>query len=56
MDWEDDSNFEDDVEIIDDNKDIFNVDTFTKLMKVVQDFSNFENYKILFLCSLQFFL
>ena len=33
----------------DDNKDILNIDTFAKLLKVAQDSSNFESHKTLFL-------
>ena len=49
LDWEDDSDFEDNVEMTDDNKDIFNMDTFIKLIKAAQDSSNFESHKTLFL-------
>lgn len=49
FDWVDNSNFEDDFEITDNDKDIFNVDAFIKLMKATHNSSNFKSYKILFL-------
>lgn len=49
LDWEDDSDSEDDVEMTDDDEDIFDVDAFTKLMKAAQDSSNFESHKTPFL-------
>lgn len=52
MDWEDNNCFKDDIEIIVNNQNIFNMDIFTKLMKVVYNSSNFENYKTLFLHGL----
>lgn len=51
FDWDDNSNFEDDFEITDNNKDIFNVDAFIKLMKATHNSGNFKSYKILFLHS-----
>lgn len=39
-----------------DDKDILNIDAFTKLMKVAQDLSNFESHKTLFLRGPLFFL
>lgn len=38
------------------NKNILNIDAFTKLIKTIQNFSNFKSYKILFLDSFYFFL
>lgn len=35
--------------MIDNNNNILNINTFTKLIRIAQDFSNFENYKTLFL-------
>ena len=33
----------------DDDKNIFNMDTFTKLMKAAEDSSDFESHKTIFL-------
>lgn len=55
LDWDNDINFENDVEMSDNDKDIFDVDTFIKLLKIVQDSSNFESHKIPFLHGLHLF-
>ena len=49
MDWEKNSDFENDVEMTDDDEDVLDIDTFNKLMKEAQDPSNFESHKALFL-------
>lgn len=49
FDWEKDSNFEDNLEITDNIKDVLDINIFIKLLRVVQNSINFENYKILFL-------
>lgn len=41
--------------MIDDSKNILNIDAFTKWRKVAQDSSNFKSHKTSFLCSLLFF-
>ena len=41
--------------MIDNNKNIFDIDVFTKLIKVAQDSSNFENYKTPFLFNSHFY-
>lgn len=38
-----------------DNKNIFNLDTFTKLIKTFEDSNNFKNYKIPFLLVFHIF-
>ncbi len=49
LDWEDNSDSEDDVEVTDDDENILDVDAFTKLMKALQDSSNFKSHKTPFL-------
>lgn len=39
----------------DDNKDILDVDAFTKLMKAAQDSNNFESHKTFFLFGFHLF-
>ncbi len=51
LDWEDDSNSENNVEMVDDNEDILDIDVYTKLMKAAQDSSIFESHKTQFLCN-----
>ncbi len=45
LDWEEDSDSEDDLEMIDDNKDVLDIDAFAKLIRVAQDSSNFESHR-----------
>lgn len=40
--------------MINDDEDILDIDAFTKLIKTVQDFNNFESHKKLFLCGFFF--
>ena len=47
--WEKYDESEDYVEMTDDNKDILDIDAFTKLLRADQNLSNFENNKIPFL-------
>lgn len=49
------SDFEDGIDIIDDDKDIFDINTFIKLIIVTPDFNNFENHKTLFLHGFHLF-
>ena len=51
LDWKEDSAFDDDVVMIDDDKNIINVNAFDILMKAA--FKNFESSKILDLRSLE---
>ena len=48
-------NFEDNMEITDDNKNVLDINTFTKFLKAVQDSSNLESHKTLFLYSVHLF-
>lgn len=41
--------------MIDDDKNVLNINVFTKLIKAVQDFSNFESNNTLFLYGFHFF-
>lgn len=45
------SDFVDNIEIINNDENILDVDTFTKLIKVAKDSSNFKTYKTSFLNS-----
>ena len=54
LDWKDDSDSKDDIEMANNDKDIFNVDAFTKLMKAAQDSSKFESHKTPFLHGFHF--
>lgn len=56
LDWKNNSDFENDVEMTNNDEDTLDIDIFTKLIKTVQGFSNFESHKILFLHSPLFFL
>ena len=49
MDWEDNSDSKDNIEMTDDNENVLAIDTFIKLIKVAQNPNNFEIYKLLFL-------
>lgn len=42
--------------MINDDKNIFDVNILTKLIKAAKNFNNFENYKKLFLYSYHIFL
>lgn len=46
FDWKKNNDFEDDIKIIDNNKDIFNINVFIKLLKAAQNLNNFESHKI----------
>ena len=48
-DWEEDDESTDDMEMTDDDKDVLDMDLFTKLFKVTQDLSRFKNHQTLFL-------
>lgn len=50
------NNFKDNIKLIYDNKNILNIDIFIKLIKIAQNFNNFENYKTLFLHSFFLFI
>lgn len=45
-----------DLEMKDNNRNILNIDIFTRLIKVAQDFSNFKNHKTLFILCFYFFI
>lgn len=52
---EDNSNSKDDIYITNNDKNIFNIDTFSKWIKAAKDFNNFKNYKISFLRGFSIF-
>ena len=54
FDWEEDSDSEDDVEMIDDNENVLDINAFTKLLRVAQNSSNFESHKTNFYVALIF--
>lgn len=54
FDKKEDSKTEDDVEMTDNDEEVLDKDTFTKLLKVAQDTNNFESHKTLFLCGSHF--
>lgn len=56
LNWKINIDFKNDVKMINDNKNVLNIDAFIKLIKIVQDFNNFESYKILFLYNFNFFI
>lgn len=49
LDCEDNSYLKNNIKIIYNNEDNLDMDAFTKLMKIVHDFNNFESHKTLFL-------
>ena len=49
FDWKKNSDFEDNVEMTDDNEDVLDINAFTKLLKFAQDSNNFESHKTSFL-------
>ena len=49
FDQEVDSDFKDNIKITNDDKNILDINIFTKLLKIAQDLSNFETHKTLFL-------
>ena len=51
LDWKRDSAFEDNVEMTDDDEEILNVNAFDILMKAAQDSSNFQSYKLPYVCG-----
>lgn len=50
------SDSQNNIKMINNNKNVLDIYIFTKLLKATQDLNNFENYKILFLCSSHFFI
>lgn len=56
FDWEENGESEDNVKMIEDDKDILNFNIFTKLLEAAQNLSNFESHKISFLYDSHFFI
>ena len=46
MNKKENSDFKDNVKIINNNKNTLNINTFIKLIKAAPNFNNFKNYKI----------
>ena len=49
LNWEEDRDSEDDVEMTDDDEDVLDIDAFAKLLRAAQDSRNFESHKTPFL-------